>query len=143
MAEIENLKFSDKSVVPSDELIFSIIGSRKDIWIALMKHMQDNYKDSAGEWNYYNDGKRWLFKMLWKKKTVFWIVIMEDTFMVTFYFPDRAEPVIEESDLPQKIKEEFKNAKKYGATRGLSIMMKDSGDVENVVKLIGIKCRLK
>jgi len=143
MAEKENLMFSDKQIIPADDLIFSIIGEKKKLWQTIMTHMQDNYKESAGVWNYYNDGKRWFFKMVWKKKTVFWIGILEDTFRVTFWFPDRAEPVIENSELPQVIKDEFKNAKKYGSTRGLSIKMEETGDVENVIKLIGIKSKMK
>lgn len=143
MAEKENLLFSDKKIIPNDDLIFSIIGDKKDLWISIMKYMQDNYEDSIGEWNYYNDGKRWLFKMLRKKKTVFWIGILEDTFRITFWFPDRAEPVIDESDLPGNIKDEFRNAKKYGSTRGLSIKMGDTTDVENVITLIGIRIKIK
>ncbi len=143
MAEKENLMFSDKQITPTDDLIFSIIGDKKDLWISIMKYMHENYEDSAGEWNYYNDGKRWLFKMVRKKKTIFWIGVLEDTFRVTFYFPNRAEPAIEESDLPEAIKDEFTNAKRYGSTRGLSIRMADPGDVENVIRLINIKVKLK
>jgi len=143
MSEKEKLLFSDKQIIPNDDLIFSIIGERKSLLKSIMSYMQDNYKESVGEWNYYNDGKRWLFKMLWKKKTLFWIGILEDTFRVTFWFPDRAEQLINNSDLPQILKDEFRNAKKYGSTRGLSIKMADSWDVENAIKLIEIKSRIK
>jgi len=143
MAEKENLMFSDKQINPTDDLIFSIIGDKSDLWKRIMMHMQDNFKDSSGEWNYYNDGKRWLFKMIWKKKTVFWIGILNDTFRVTFWFPDRAEVFIDASNLPEAIKDEFKNAKKYGLTRAVSIIMLGTTDVENVIKLIGIKVKLK
>lgn len=143
MEKKENIMFSDKEIVPTDDLIFRIIGKNKDMWQSIMKYMQDHYEDSGGEWNYYNDGKRWLFKMVRKKKTIFWISVLENTFRVTFWFPDRAEPVIEESDLPGSIKDEFRNAKKYGATRGITIEMSDTGDVDNVKKLIGIKVKMK
>jgi hypothetical protein len=43
-----------------------------------------------------------------KKKTIFWISLIENTFQVTFYFGDKAEPLIEKSELPEKIKVEFK-----------------------------------
>ena len=46
-------------------------------------------------------------------------------------------------DLPKSIKDEFTNAKRYGSTRGLSIRMADPGDVENVIRLINIKVKLK
>lgn len=143
MAENENLLLNDKQIVPDDKLIFSIIKDKKDLWQRIMKFMHDYYKDSAGEWNYYNDGKRWLFKMIYKKKTVFWLDILEDTFRISVWFPNRAEPAIDNSELPLSIKDEFKNAKKYGSTRAVSIVVKEEADVENVIKLIAIRVSLK
>ena len=67
----------------------------------------------------------------------------EDTFRITFYFGDKAEPVLEASDLPQRIKSEFKTAKKYGAIRAVSTVMRDLSDVEIVKKLVSIKTKLK
>jgi len=67
-----------------------------------------NCKNISGNWNYYNDGKQWLFKLVQKKKTVFWAGILSDTFRVTFYFGDKAESLIEASELPSNIKNNFK-----------------------------------
>lgn len=130
---------SDKNVVPSDDLIFSLIGDKKLIWVAVMDKIKLTFEDSAGEWNYYNDGKSWLFKMVRKKKTLFWIGLTENTFRVTFWFSDKAESLINESKLPEKIKKEFSTAKKYGAIRGVSIVIDDINDSDNVLILAGIK----
>jgi hypothetical protein len=105
--------------------------------------MTDNYKDSSGEWNFYNDGKRWLFKMVNRKKTVFWIGILNDTFRVTFWFSDKAESLINECSLSENIKDEFRTSKKYGAIRAVTIKINDNMDVDNVLRLIAIKNKLK
>jgi hypothetical protein len=143
MAEKINLILDDKQIIPDDDQIFSIIGDKKELWQKIMNHSVSNYENASGEWRYYNDGKRWLFKMVHKKKTLFWIGILEDTFIVTFWFGDKAEPVIENSDLPASVKDDFRNAKKYGSVRGLSIKMNDNADADNVIKLIAIKSKLK
>lgn len=143
MSEIDNILFSDKEIYPSDDLIFNIIGQKKSLWVTLMKHMSDTCIDSKGEWNYYNDGKRWLYKHIWKKKTVFWLTIIENTFMVTFWFPDRAEPLIDSSELSNDLKEGFKVSKKYGSTRSLSIVVNDTADIDNVLKLVAIRVKIK
>ena len=143
MAEKEVLLLEDKLIVPTDELIFSLIGEKKRFWLNIIDHMHVNYPESAGVWNYYNDGKRWLFKMVLKKKTIFWGAILEGTFRITFYFGDKAEPVIIDSALPVSIKEGFKTSKRYGAIRAISIKMIDSDDLENVLKLIAIKSKIK
>jgi hypothetical protein len=142
MAEIEKLVLSDKSVVPSDEYIFSLIGERKAHWQDIMTYSSDNYNDT-GSWNYYNDGKQWLFKLVNRKKTIFWAGILKGTFRITFYFGDKAEPILLESDIPQRLKDEFKSAKRYGAIRAISIIIVEQADVDNVLKLIAIKHKLK
>jgi hypothetical protein len=143
MSEKENLLLSDKQIYPTDELIFSIIGNKKIFWQTIMNHMSNNFRDSLGQWNFYNDGKRWLFKMVYKKKTIFWAGIITDTFRITFYLGNKAEAIIENSDLPQGIKEEFKTAKKYGLIRPVTFIVNDQTAVDNVLKMISIKSKIK
>jgi len=143
MAEKENLLFSDPQIRPNDDLIYSIIGERKAHWISILEYLRLNYPDSSGEWNYYKDGKRWLFKTIRKKKTIFWSGILDDTFRITFYFGDKAELLIETSQLPKKIKDGFKTAQKYGAIRPVSIKVLEHSDVETVFQLLDIKSKLK
>ena len=142
MTEETKMVLSDKSVIPTDEQIFSFIGEKRFDWQRILNYAAENYND-AGSWNYYNDGKQWLFKLVNRKKTIFWAGILADTFRITFYFGDKAEPLIAESDLPEKIKDAFKSAKRYGAIRGISIIVRDQTDVDDIVKLIIIKHKLK
>ena len=84
MAEKEIILFSDPEVKPDEKLVFSKIGSKKNLWLAIMNFMSENYKESEGSWNYYNDGKRWLFKMVLKKKTIFWSTVIDGCFQDHF-----------------------------------------------------------
>ena len=143
MSEKENLALSDREIVPTDDYIFSIIGEKKILWQAIMDYISDNHKDISGSWNYYNDGKQWLYKSVQKKKTVFWAAVLQDTFKVTFYFGDKAEPLIDSSDLLQKLKDDFKTGKRYGKIRAISLKMSGLQDVESVKKLVAIKIKLK
>ena len=143
MAENETLLLTDKDIYPTDEYIFSIIGKKKLFWQQIMDYMTANYKDSAGVWNFYNDGKRWLFKMTIKKKTIYWAGILNDTFRITFYLGNKAEAIIDNSDLPQNIKDEFKTAKRYGLIRPVSFLAGGQTDVDNILKMIALKCKMK
>ena len=143
MTEKETFVFSDKQVKPNEDLIFSFIGDKKILWQKIMKYLSDNYKEASGSWNYYNDGKQWLFKMVQKKKTIFWLAVMKDTFRITFYFGDKAEPVIIASDLPKSVKDGFLNGKQYGKIRGITTKVNSQSDVETITKLIDIKVKLK
>jgi hypothetical protein len=143
MAEKEEMILSDRLVIPTDEYIFSILGEKKIFWQDIISHAADNFKDISGVWNYYNDGKQWLYKLTQKKKTVFWGAMLKDTFRITFYFGDKVEPLLENSGLPLKIKEDFKVSKRYGKIRAVSLKVFSASDVETVKKLIAIKIKLK
>jgi hypothetical protein len=143
MAEKDTLVLGDKEIIPTNEYIISLLGEKKILWQTIMSYISDNYKDMTGSWNYYNDGKQWLFKMVWKRKTIFWSGILKDTFRITFYFGDKAEPLIFESDLPQSIKEDFKTTKRYGKIRAISLMIFNLSDIETVKKLVSLKLKIK
>jgi hypothetical protein len=142
MAEKEILVLSDKNVKPDDKLIFSIIGEKKKQWHSIMNYVSANYKDSSGNWNYYNDGKQWLFKMVNKKKTLFWAAIPDGTFRITFYFGDKAEQMILKSELPEAVKEGFKTTRRYGKIRAISNRIEDVKEIETIYKLIDLKAKL-
>jgi len=136
-------KLSDRNSIPDEELIFAIIGERKVFWQRIIKYASDNYSETSGKWNYYKDGKKWLFKFQEKKKTLFWADILNDTFRITFWFADKAEQAIESAVLPPAVKDEFRNARKYGSVRAVSVIVMEQSDADAVMTLISIKHKLK
>lgn len=140
---MESAELNDQSVLPNDEIIFSMIGDKELLWKQTLAYLYDNSKDITEEWKYYNDGKSWLFRTLKKKKTLFWIRVVTDTFTIAFWFADRFEPMILQSDLPDCTKVDFQNAKRFGKSRCINIEMADSNDFETVKKLIDLKLKAK
>jgi hypothetical protein len=143
MSEIEKLVLSDKNVFPDDKILLSILSDKMKLWEKLLTEISIRYKSAEGIWNYYKDGQNWLFKMVLKKKTLFWGAVHADSFRITFYFGDKAEPVLNESNLPQTIKDNFKTAKRYGAIRAISTKVMNKGDLDIVFLLADIKSKLK
>lgn len=139
---METIVLTDRFITPTDELIFSIIGDRKIFWQRIVSYLHDNHSDITEVWRFYDDGKCWLFRTLKKKKTIFWIGILDDTFRVSFYLADKATPLILQSELPEKIKNEFLNTA-GNKFRSITIKIGDADDAENVIKLIEIKLKLK
>jgi len=135
--------FKDPEIFPSEDLISSLVGERMKLWKSVLNYASENSKEVSGDWHYYNDGKQWLFKLVQKKKTIFWAGIFDETFRITFYFGDKAEPLIETSDLPAGIIDEFKKGKRYGSIRGISVKLTEHSDMENVFRLINIKWKIK
>ena len=133
---------TDPNVQPTDELIFSIIGKNSIYWQRIIKYLYDNHSDITEAWRFYNDGKCWLYRTLRKKKTIYWVGILKDTFRISFYLSDKAEALIEDSTLSENIKEEFRNTK-GSKFRSVTVVMRSAEDLENVLKLIEIKLKIK
>lgn len=131
---------SDKSVKPNDEIVFSIIGDTELLWKQTFSHLFDNSKDISVNWQYSDCGKYWVCIVQKKKNTIFRLRIFKmNSFSLAFPFGDKLEPIILQSKLPDGIKNDFMNAKRYNSTRYISIEVEDSKDIENVRKLIDIK----
>jgi len=139
---METIVLTDRFTTPTNELIFSTIGDKKILWQRIISYLHDNHTGISEVWRYYDDGKCWLFRTLKKKKTIFWIGILDGTFRVSFYMADKATPLIVQSELPEKIKNEFLNTA-GNKFRSITIKISDAEDAGNVIKLIEIKLKLK
>jgi hypothetical protein len=134
---------SDKTQFPTEEIIISHLGKTKDIWISFFTYLHENHPDIISEWRYYNDGKSWLMKNMRKKKNVFWLGIIKGAFRITFYFTDRAAKAIADSAIPLEMKKQFKDGKRYGKIRGLTVLFKHKKDIETAKALLAIKLSTK
>lgn len=140
---MDQLVLSDASQFPSEDVVFSHIGKTKALWISLFDHIHSNYPEFAEEWRYYRDGKSWLMKVTHKKKTIFWLGIIEGGFRTTFYFTDKAEEALMSSGISKVLKEKFQSGKKYNKIRGVTIVYATKKNIEEAKALIGIKTRMK
>ena len=78
-------------------------------------------------------------ELIFSKRTMLWAGILNDTFRVTFWFGDKALPLIEDAVLPPSVKDEFRTAKKYGAVRPVSVIVREQADADIVLTLLTIK----
>jgi hypothetical protein len=140
---MEELLLDDKEIVPTDEYVIKLLEDKAALWKEIHEFLEENFPDASGSWNYYNDGKRWLYKMVRKKKTIFWGALLSDAFRITIYFGNKAEPEIVKSSLPAEIISGFISAPRYGLIRPVSIKVMSHEDVENIIKLIALKMSLK
>ena len=134
---------ADKEQFPTEEIIFSHIGGSRIHWETIFGHIHNDYPEFVGEWRYYKDGKRWLLKTVKKSKTIFWLSVFQDSFKITFYFGDKAEPVILASSISDSLKESFQNGKRFGKIRAITVQVGNEDDVEDIKSLIEIKLSIK
>lgn len=140
---MEKLVLIDKNQFPDEKIIFSFITPVKKYWQNLFKEIHTKHPEFDEQWRYYNDGKSWLLKITKKKKTILWVSVFQDYFKTVFYFGDKAEAVILDSDISNILKEQFKNGKRYGKIRAIVISPASDNDIKDVMKIINIKLKIK
>lgn len=134
---------NDRDEYPDDAVLGRYLGDVKNTWDSFIDFIKESYPSFSGEWRYYNDGKRWLYKLTRKKKTVCWISIWDGVFKTTFYFPDKAAELITASKLKKEYIDQFVQGKKYGKIRGITVEVKKVADLSVTKSLIEIKEHLK
>ena len=135
---MDQILLSDKNIVPTEKVIFQIIGETEFHWRQLFSYLGS--KEITANWKYSDCGKEWFCQATKKKKSVFWLQIRRsDSFSIGFPFGDKQEADILKSDLPESIKDEFLTAKRFNTTRYIAIHVSDRDDIENIKKLIDIK----
>ena len=138
---MDQLPLTDKNQYPTEEIIYSHIGKTKKHWDSIFNYIHTEYPQFSELWKYYNDGKTWLLKVTKKSKTIFWLSIISNSFRITFYFGDKAESAIMESPISDTLKKQFKEGKRFGKIRGLTLLMNEKQNVEFVKELILIKLK--
>lgn len=95
------------------------------------------------EWRYYNDGKAWLGKAVYKKKTIFWLSIWEGFFKTSFFFTEKHLEAIAELDISETIKDEFTKAKTIRKLIPMIFDVNKEDQLDDLLTIVRFKKSLK
>ncbi len=140
---MEELALTDKNIYPTEEVVFSHIKKSKTNWNAVFKYIQTNHPELNEEWRYYNDGKSWLLKVTLKTKTIFWLVVLSNSFQITFYFSEKTVQSFSKHTISKTLDEKIKESKKVGKSTALTFLMNDKTNLELVKEAIELKIKTK
>jgi hypothetical protein len=136
---METNVFVDESIKPDDSRLARVLGEKARFREAIKEHVEQKHGKVSEEWKFYNAKSGWTLKVLLKKRNLFFFAPRPGYFRLAFVFGDKAVSAVERSDLPDDVKNELRNARKYVEGRGIRIEVKSQKDVEHVKKLIDIK----
>jgi len=140
---METRLLREKEVFPTEEVLKESLGMSYVVYEELIRLITDSNIGLTVEWRYYNDGKTWLCKVCYKKKTVFWLSVWEQFFKIGFYFTEKSIPDIAELKIDENIKVDFSSSKSIGKLIPLTIIMTRKEQIDDVLTLIEYKKRLK
>jgi hypothetical protein len=131
--------FTDKNRVPDENLLKNILGNTFKLWEELKKGIIAEHGPVAEEWKFYGAKSGWTMKLLLKKRNLFFFIPEDGKFTLGFVFGDKAAAEVEESTLPETIKVELRNAKKYAEGRGVRIQIIKKADIKTALALVKLK----
>ena len=140
---MEELVLTDKNIYPTEEVIFLHIKKSKTFWQSVFQYIHTNHPELSEEWRYYNDGKSWLLKVTHKTKTIFWLTVIPNAFMITFYLSEKTVQSFKKHDISKTLDKKIKESKKVGKLTALTFLMNDKQNLELVKEAIELKIKTK
>jgi len=138
----ENILLRDPEINPTNEVLENALGKEIfQVYEELIKIITDG--ELKPEWNFYKDGKAWLCKVTYKKKTVFWLSIWEKHIKTGFYFTEKTRLGIFSLQINEKIIQNFEEAKTVGKLFPLVLDIDKKIQLEDLKELIEYKKSLK
>ena len=131
--------FDSAVVMPNDIMVADVLADKLPLWEELYNHVQENYPNISGEWRYYNNSTGWHYKLISKKRNLFFFIPQNGYFRLGFIFGDKAASCIEVAELPEEIKEAVRIAKRYTSGRGFNIDISLYEQLDAVKRLLKIK----
>jgi hypothetical protein len=134
----------DAGITPTMDVLENI--TEKEIF-SIYKKLYETITGSEfelnPEWKYYNDGKAWLCKVSYRKKTVFWLSVWNTGIKTSFYFTEKTRQGVLELTISNEIKERFTKAASIGKLIPLSMSILNDADLADLRKIIHYKKALK
>lgn len=136
---MENPLLKDPDIFPTAEVLDKVLGNLYPVFREFMDTIESEDFGLSPEWRYYKDGKAWLCKNTYKKKTVFWLSVWSDCFKVAFYFTEKSGSGIPGLIIDDSIKESYLNHKAIGKLKPLVIEGRMKSQLEDINTLIKYK----
>ncbi len=133
----------EKENYPDEDNLRKAMGDIYPVFNHLMETVESDAVGLAYEWRYYNDGKAWLMKAVWKKKTVFWLSVWQGYFKVGFYFTEKTISGLYELTISQSLKDRIQITRPVGKLIAVSIDIEKAGQSDDIIQLIEYKKKLK
>ena len=131
-------------IFPSEAVLKNALGD--SVYSVLESFLETIANETYGftiEWRFYNDGKAWLGKVTYKKKTILWLSVWEGFFKTGFYFTEKHLEAIAALDISETIKDNFAKAKLIGRLIPMIIDVNDKNQLNDLLTIIWFKKSLK
>ncbi len=139
----ETILLQEKEIEPTDKVLENVLGKELfNIYQKIIEIFADEFSLEP-QWRFYNDGKAWLCKVAYKKKTILWLSVWAGYIKTGFYFTEKTGSGVLELDIDHKIKAEFEATKPIGKLIPLVIDIDQEHQIKDLKEVVRYKKGLK
>lgn len=139
----QTMLLREANIEPTKKVLENVLGKKLlDVYIELL-NLTTNELGIEYEWRYYKDGKAWLFKAVYKKKTIFWLSVWDGFIKTSFFFTEKTRQGIFDLTISDEIKKGFSKAKPTGKLIALILDIDNIEQLNNFREIASYKKSLK
>ena len=138
---MENKILTDPKVKPENDVLENALGKNYTRYTEFVNTI--NAQNLIVEWNYYNDGKSWLGKILCKKKNLCWLSVWNTGFKLTFYLTEKTIQGIQALEIDDEIKNTVTKSKPIGKLFPIILLIKNKKTMQDGLSILEYKMQLK
>jgi len=140
---METQLLRDQNIYPEQKVLEAVLKDSYPAFEELMETITGNNYGLIPQWNFYKDGNAWLCKVVYKKKTVFWLSAWDGYFKTGFYFTEKNCKGIAALNIEKSIKEDFFNSKPIGKLLPLGMSVSRKEQIKDLLEVVAYKKILK
>ncbi|MCL2630390.1 MAG: DUF3788 domain-containing protein [Firmicutes bacterium] len=129
----------EKALYPNEDALSFVLNEAYPIWQDLKAHISSAYKNVSEEWKFYGKASGWTLAVSSGKRRLFHFVPMVGYFTLCFTLGEKAVSALQNSTLPQHIKELLPTEKACMCGYDFRYDIKTQNDLSHAIKLLEIK----
>jgi hypothetical protein len=119
---------------PKNSVLKNLMGKKYKFYSAFVEMLIE--LELNPEWNYYNDTKCWLCRLLYKKKTYCWLSILDTGIKITIYFSEETVNGIYEMGINENIKKMTKENEIGRKNPPVIVLIKNEEALNDSIKIL-------
>ena len=138
---MEQQLLRDPLVNPDEAVLETVLGKKYPVYREFTVKIKEF--NLVPEWHYYNDGKSWLGKVMYKKKNLCWLSVWNTGFKMTFYFLERALEGFYALNIDDGIKNITRETKSVGKSQPVMLLITNKKILKDALQIMLYKMILK
>jgi len=140
---MEEQLLRDPEISPTEKVLRKEFGSWYPVYEEFIQTIESEKFMFSHGWRFYKDGKAWLCKICFKKKTVVWLSAWSSCFKLGLYFTEKTGAGIKELEIGGRLKENYETNKPIGRLKPLVAEINRQSQLNDIYLLLRYKVETK